>query len=278
MFDGSVEVDQIVRDLENINFIGILITALVAWLLIMIVQHFFPWLAERLPGGFRFYILPLAPILRVLILLIALVRIVTFVIQPTVQNVFAITGALAVAVGFAFKDYVSSVIAGVVALYERPYRPGDWIKFGEEYGEVQELGLRAIKMRTADDDIVTIPHGRIWDKNVVNANDGRRTLQCVTEFFLQPNHDAHLARQLLYDVAVTSPYINLSRAVEVLVFEKPWATRYIIRAYPVDARQQFQFISDLTVRGKAALAMRDMIPAALPPQMEAGPELTTNQR
>jgi small conductance mechanosensitive channel len=278
MFDGSVEVDQIVRDLENINFIGILITALVAWLLIMIVQHFFPWLAERLPGGFRFYILPLAPILRVLILLIALVRIVTFVIQPTVQNVFAITGALAVAVGFAFKDYVSSVIAGVVALYERPYRPGDWIKFGEEYGEVQELGLRAIKMRTADDDIVTIPHGRIWDKNVVNANDGRRTLQCVTEFFLQPSHDAHLARQLLYDVAVTSPYINLSRAVEVLVFEKPWATRYIIRAYPVDARQQFQFISDLTVRGKAALAMRDMIPAALPPQMEAGPELTTNQR
>jgi len=39
----------------------------------------------------------------------------------------------------------------------------------------------------------------------------------------------------------------------VSVHEKPWATHYRLKAYPIDARQQFRFISDLTVRGKAAL-------------------------
>jgi small conductance mechanosensitive channel len=40
----------------------------------------------------------------------------------------------------------------------------------------------------------------------------------------------------------------------VVVAEKPWGTHYRVKAYPVDGRQEFQFISDLTVRRKAALA------------------------
>ena len=35
--------------------------------------------------------------------------------------------------------------------------------------------------------------------------------------------------------------------------EQPWGTLYRLRAYPIDARQQFRFITDLTVRGKAEL-------------------------
>lgn len=35
---------------------------------------------------------------------------------------------------------------------------------------------------------------------------------------------------------------------------QPWGTHYRIRAYPMDPRQQFRFTTDLTIRGKAALA------------------------
>lgn len=76
----------------------------------------------------------------------------------------------------------------------------------------------------------------------------------MADFYLEPRHDAALVRQTLYDVALTSPYLNFERPIMVIVAEKPWGTHYKIRAYPVDARDQFQFLTDLTIRGKAALA------------------------
>jgi hypothetical protein len=46
------------------------------------------------------------------------------VIRPTAENILLILGSAGIAIGFAFKDYVSSLIAGVVIIYDRPYRTG----------------------------------------------------------------------------------------------------------------------------------------------------------
>ena len=35
--------------------------------------------------------------------------------------------------------------------------------------------------------------------------------------------------------------------------DKPWGTHYRLKAYPIDPRQQFNFITDMTIRGKKAL-------------------------
>jgi len=75
---------------------------------------------------------------------------------------------------------------------------------------------------------------------------------------------------------MTSPYTNLSetpthRDVVVIVVEEPWATHYRLKAYPIDGRDEFQFISDLTVRGKAALAEMGVqsVSAPVTPPMQA---------
>ena len=47
--------------------------------------------------------------------------------------------------------------------------------------------------------------------------------------------------------------MDLERPVAVTVSEKPWGTHYRVKAYPLDSRLQFQFTSDLTVCGKAAI-------------------------
>jgi hypothetical protein len=59
--------------------------------------------------------------------------------------------------------------------------------------------------------------------------------------------------EALKDVALTSPYLKVENPVKVVVKEELWGTRYRIRAYPVYPGDQFEFISDLTIRGKAAL-------------------------
>ena len=201
-----------------------------------------PYLAERGPSQGGLYLLVLA-----------ILWIVPLIFHITFQNFPVIAGAASVAIGFAFKDYVSSLIAGVVAIFERPYRLGDWVRIGSDYGEVRSVGLRAISVQTADDNAVVIPHGRLWTDNVSNSNDGAKTLQCVADFYLQPRHDATLIRTLLRDVALTSAYLDCAMPVIVVLAEKPWGTHYKLRAYAFDMRDQFAFASDLTVHGRQAI-------------------------
>ena len=137
---------------------------------------------------------------------------------------------------------------------ERPYRPGDWVKLGDDYGEVVRVGMRAVRLNTPDDDVITVPHDRIWTDNIANANDGAKTLQCVADFHLRPGHDAAAVRAALADVAKTSAYLDWSRPVAAVVMNHPWGAHYKLRAYPFDMRDQFRFKADLTARGKAALA------------------------
>jgi small conductance mechanosensitive channel len=249
----EVDLTTIFKNLHQINPIRIFLVVAVAWLLTKAVERLLPWVAKQVTGRLRPYILPSVPVLRLVILIGAIASIIPLVIEPTFQNLIAILGAVGLAVVFALRDYISSIVAGIVALYERPYRPGDWVQVDGAYGEVKSVGLRAFRLVTPDDTTVTIPNIKLWQTNVFNANDGKRDLMCVADFYLAPWHDAALVRQLLNDVVLTSPYVNLTRPRMVIVMEKPWGTNYKVKAYPVDGRDQFQFITDLTIRGKAAL-------------------------
>jgi small conductance mechanosensitive channel len=246
---------QLFKSLDQIDYVRILLIFVVAWLLITRIERVLPYLAERLPGRMRLYILPTIPLLRLMILLLTIGLIILQITKSSIEGLVAILGAIGLAVGFSFKDYVSSLVAGLVAIYERPYRPGDWVGIDGVYGEVKSIGLRTLRMVTPDDTVVIIPHLTIWNTSVHNANDGARNLMCVADFYLHPDHDAALVREKLREVALTSPFIQLERPVSVVVMEKPWATHYRLKAYPIDSRDQFQFTSDLTVRGKQALAL-----------------------
>ena len=249
----ETDLSRILKNLHQIDLVRIFLVVAVAWLLIRAVERLFPWLAQRVTGRLRPYLLPSVPVFRLLILIGAIVSIIPLIIEPTFQNLIAILGAAGLAVGFALKDYVSSILAGIVALYERPYRPGDWVQVDGAYGEVKSVGLRAFRLTTPDDTTVTIPNIKLWQSNIFNANDGKRDLMCVADFYLEPWHNAARVRQLLNDVVLTSPYVNLERPRMVVVLEKPWGTHSKVKAYPVDGRDQFQFITDLTIRGKASL-------------------------
>ena len=160
---------------------------------------------------------------------------------------------LAVVLG-SLQDYVSSLIAGVVALYERPYRTGDWVQIEDTYREVQSHGLRSVQVLTPDDTLVAIPHSKIWTTAIMNGNRGRRSLMCVADFYLHPQPRRYLIRQKLHDVALSSPYLSFERPVIVIATEQPWGTRYRLKPYPMDGRDQFAFSTDLTLRGKAIAA------------------------
>jgi len=248
------EPSQLFNDLQDINFLQIGLILVGVWAGIFLARRVLPFAAERVPSQLRLYFLGAVPIIRLLLMALGVLLIVPILFNINFQNFLVIAGGASVAIGFAFKDYVSSLIAGVVAIFEKPYRPGDWVKINGDYGEVQHVGLRAMRLVTPGDDMVTLPNLHLWTKNVSNSNDGTQTLMCIAHFYLQSDHDSVQISEVLNNVAMTSAYLHYSRPVKVIVNATAWATHYQLKAYPFELRDQFDFITDLTIRGKAAIA------------------------
>jgi small conductance mechanosensitive channel len=263
-------ITEIVQQLDRSSLFRIFAITATSWLLTKAIRRFLPVLAEKTPARMRLALLQSMPVLRLIVLILSIILIIPMIIKPTLPNLIALLGVTSVALGFAFKDYIGSIVAGIVAIYEKPYRPGDWVEIDGAYGEVRSLGLRALRLVTADDTLVVIPHARIWNTNIFNANDGKRDLLCVADFYLNPKHDGSLVCKKLQDIALTSPYLKSERPVIVTASEKPWGTHYRLKAYVIDARDQFHFITDLTLRGKAVLTKLRIEPAMAPPAIISG--------
>ncbi|NJL97321.1 MAG: mechanosensitive ion channel family protein [Synechococcaceae cyanobacterium SM2_3_2] len=211
------------------------------------------WSAERTPRRFRLIIKQSLPFWKALILFSTGGYVLNLFLIFSPNNIFALTGTVAVALGFAFKDYVSSVIAGILALFETPYRVGDRVNIGGHYGEVTHYGLRGIKLRTPNDDTVTVPHNLLWTEAVVNTNDGALEAQVSVDFFFGHTVNAEAVRRILMHAAYTSPYTQLNLPIAVVITTKLWGFAFKLRCYPIDARDEFTYRTDLILRVKAAL-------------------------
>ena len=88
----------------------------------------------------------------------------------------ASAGILGIAIGFAAKDTLSNLISGVFILADKPYSVGDYIVLGSGIkGIVSAVGLRSTRIRTFDDEEVTIPNGIIANDALTNKTMGPDT-------------------------------------------------------------------------------------------------------
>ena len=100
------------------------------------------------------------------------------IVFPSVNpgGVFATLGVGSVAVGFAFKDILQNLLAGLLLLINRPYKRGDQIKVKDFEGTVEHIESRATLIKTYDGRRVIIPNSDVYTSPVVvnTAFDKRR--------------------------------------------------------------------------------------------------------
>lgn len=250
----------IFRSLEDINFILLVATVVVAGLLLIAIDRLFDWLREHLRPSMRTKVTPWGPVLRVVVIALSAVQVLVIVLEPTAENLIAVVGGAALGISFALRDYLSGLIAGLVILFERPYRTGDWITVGGNYGEVRHIGFRSTTLMNPDDTQVVVSNSAIWTDEVKNSTNGQQTLQVVAEFAVRKRHDYQVAATALEDVAFTSALIDITRETFLTLKEENWAAVYRLKAYPRESSDQFALLTDLYGRGRKALTQRGIEP------------------
>lgn len=253
--------DTVLEFLKEFSWKKLVIATIVltvAYVFLFLARSASNWFSERVPLRFRPAAKQSVPFLQAMVLGAASVYVLSLFIQLSPDKVIALTGTVAVALGFAFKDYASSLIAGVVALFETPYRLGDRVQIGDDYGEVVHYGLRGIRLRTLDDNIIFIPHNKIWTEAISNANNGALEAQVTTDFYLAHGVDTELVIKILLRAAYTSKYTQLTLPVLVVIEEELRGTKFKLKAYPMDARDELIYKTDLTRRVKKAFAMQKL--------------------
>ena len=250
--ETAEQTKRIVSNITTDKIIQGLIILLAAYIILRVVDRLVNWLSERIAKEWRLRVKQFLPFLRMVILAFTTAILANMFLNLSQENILAVTGTVAVALGFAFKDYASSIIAGIVGLFEAPYGVGDRIKIGDYYGEVVSYGLRAVRIKTPTDNMITVPHNKIWTEAISNSNAGALEAQVVTKFYFAHDVEVNLVRKILYRVAQTSKYTALKLPIVVVMVEEPWGTVFKLKAYPLDARDEFIYQTDLITRAKQA--------------------------
>lgn len=85
----------------------------------------------------------------------------------------ASAGIIGIAVGFAARDTLANLFAGVFILADAPYKIGDFIVLeGGDRGQVTRIGLRSTRILTRDDIEITIPNSTIANSKIINESGG----------------------------------------------------------------------------------------------------------
>ncbi|WP_435076709.1 mechanosensitive ion channel family protein [Halococcus sp. AFM35] len=125
----------------------------------------------------------------------------------TVLAAFAtLLGALSLAIGFAAQDLIGNFVAGVFILRDKPFAVGDWIAWPsgsrDKSGVVQDIRLRVTKLKTFDNELITVPNSELSDNAVTNpvADD---QLRIPFTFGIGYEDDIEQAKDVIVEEAAT---------------------------------------------------------------------------
>ena len=181
------------------------------------------------------------------------------VLGMNVMPFIAGAGVAGIAIGFAAKDTLSNLIAGVLLIIDRPFEIGDRIEVwsapsgSATWGDVIDIGLRATKIKTTDHIIIIIPNNEIMKRDIVNYTSISTKIRVRINVGVAYDADIEKAKDLIKDVAGEAAWISKEPPPKVVVRNFGESSVDLqLRVWIDNARKRMDTISYITDNIKAA--------------------------
>jgi small-conductance mechanosensitive channel len=175
------------------------------------------------------------------------------VMGVNVMPFIAGAGVMGVAVGFAAKDTLSNLIAGILLIIDRPFEIGDRIEVwsapsgSASWGDVIDIGLRATRIKTTDNIVVIIPNNEIMTRDIVNYTIISSSIRVRVNIGIAYDADMAKAKALIIQAAGSANWILAEPAPKVVVRDfGESAVDLQLRVWIQDARKRMDTISYIT--------------------------------
>ncbi len=118
-----------------------------------------------------------------------------------------IAGALSVGIGFGLQAIVSNFVSGLILLFERPVKLGDWVVLASGEGIVKRISIRATEIETFDGRAIMVPNSELISSPVANWTHRSHKGRVMVTVGVAYESDPKQVEALLYQVANDNPLV-----------------------------------------------------------------------
>lgn len=175
-----------------------LITMLIGWWLISKLIHSVGRLLNlrQVDRALSSFICSLVGIVLKVLLLVS----VASMVGVETTSFIAVIGAAGLAIGLALQGSLANFAGGVLIMFFRPFRAGDWIEAQGVSGSVDSIQIFHTTLKTADNKVVIVPNGSLSNGHITNYSR-ESTRRVDINLGIDYSSDIKHAREVLLDIA-----------------------------------------------------------------------------
>jgi len=207
--------------LGNVRFapteiFGALATLAIGWTLLQGVQH---WLSQTylpktdLDVGARASVSAVVRYVGIVVVILWALA----ALGITAANLALVASALSVGIGFGLQAITQNFISGLILMAERPVRVGDWIRLGDQEGDVKRINVRATEIQIGDRSTLIVPNSELITKSVRNMTLSNPMGRVQLQFSVPLGTDMARVRELLLALYVEHPKVLSTPAPSVFI-------------------------------------------------------------
>ena len=157
-----------------------------------------------------------------------------------------ILSALGVGIGFGLQGIVNNFVSGLILLFERPVRVGDYIELDGKWAEIKNIGLRASTVQTFDQADVIIPNADLVTNQVINWTLTNRRVRLTIPVGVAYGSDIALVMETLKESAKDNSKVAEAPTPQVLYLNfGESALEFELRVWVLDADNWLVVSSEL---------------------------------
>lgn len=199
----NINWDRIFNNIGNWMFtsgLKLLIGLLVLWISFKFINFISYKINKKLIASTKLDVTVtsfLEPLIRKLLKFFILLAFVGYVGIETSSIIAAITGA-GVGIGLALQGALSNLAGGLIILFMRPFRVGDYITVCGESGTVETIQIFYTTMVTIDNRVIMVPNGKVVDDTIINVSV-KKTRRVDLAFTISYKNDYDFVKSIILE-------------------------------------------------------------------------------
>ncbi|WP_369970395.1 DUF3772 domain-containing protein [Stenotrophomonas rhizophila] len=115
------------------------------------------------------------------------------------EKLALVVSALSVGIGFGLQAITQNFVSGLILLAERPVKIGDWVKLGDQEGDIKRISVRSTEIQVGDKSTLIVPNSELITKTIRNMTMGNAQGRIQIQFSVPLSTDVTAVRQILLD-------------------------------------------------------------------------------